>query len=83
MKRKWKVLVNLPATLPPPKDRAGVVYDHSRRAGKATGYGRGVRGRAQLITMPTTIRYPYERSTIMWILNFGATEHSDKCHTRN
>jgi hypothetical protein len=25
------MLVNLPATLPPPKDRAGVVYDHSRR----------------------------------------------------
>ena len=29
--RKRKLLVILPATLPPPKDRAGVVYDHRRR----------------------------------------------------
>ena len=29
--RKRKILVKLPATLPPPKAKAGVLYDHSRR----------------------------------------------------
>ncbi len=35
MKRKWIFRVDLPATLPPPKDRAGVAYNHGRHRVKA------------------------------------------------